>query len=239
MKWNFGLVAFLAVVSATKHTSLEEPFQSSFKNVKHSPCVTLYHRNGRSGCGTIDREVQSGPLFYYDGNDSPPYGRSFVAVIEEYDLSADTVKALLATNTNGNLKGILVLNSTYANEDNVYSSPGPKYPLGYSTPSADISYGNIQFPWNGIGDGLNQYDLYGVPMAYVNEQEASGYIRSSAQDSDKAVQIYTNFNYYMGPDQVHSLDCLSWHDAHDGKWNPKCLPLGGTSVWGVCRISSS
>eukprot|EP00934_Nitzschia_sp_Nitz4_P002391 Nitzschia sp. Nitz4//scaffold20_size174350//62996//65293//NITZ4_002094-RA/size174350-processed-gene-0.20-mRNA-1//1//CDS//3329541785//2386//frame0 len=233
MMWAWTLLTLLGFASAKyKHTSLEEPFQSEFKNLDHYPCVTLYHRNGRVGCGTVDRETQSGPLFYYDGSSSPPNGRTFVAVIEEYHLSADTMNTLISSNTNGNLKGVLVLNSTYANDENKYSSPGPQYPLGYSTPSADISYGNVQFPWNGNGDGLVQSDLYGIPMAYVDSQEASYYIRQSAQDSNKAVQIYTTFNYYMGPDQAQSFDCLGWHDAHDDKWNPKCLPLGGTSVWG-------
>lgn len=234
MKFHYLLLsaALMAGVHATsKHTSLDEPFQSSFKNLDHSPCVTLYNRNGRAGCGSVEREPQTGPLYYYDANSSPPNNSSYVAVIEEYVLSADTIDTLVAANT-GNLKGILVLNSTYANNENKYSSPGPVYPLGYSTPSADISFGNIQYPWNGKGDGLNQYDLYGIPLAYVNEQEASSYIRQSAQDSEKAVEIFTTFNYYMGPDGITSEDCLAWRDAADDKWNPKCLPLGGTSVWG-------
>lgn len=232
MKFSYVFSTFIVGVAGnSKHTSLDEPFQSSFKSLDHSPCVTLYHRNGRAGCGSVEREPQSGPLYYYDGSSEPPYNSSYVAVIEEYALSASTIDTLVSANT-GNLKGILVLNSTYANNENEYSSPGPIYPLGYSTPSADISYGNIQYPWNGNGDGLNQYDLFGVPLAYVNEQEASGYIRESAQDAEKAVEIYTTFNYYMGPDGINSVDCLAWRDAADDKWNPKCLPLGGTSVWG-------
>ena len=47
-----------------KHKSLNEPFQSSFHNLNHSPCVTLYHRAGRVGCGTVDRETQTGPIYY-------------------------------------------------------------------------------------------------------------------------------------------------------------------------------
>lgn len=233
MKLHFLLSAFMAsspFASGSKHASLEEPFQDSFKKLQHSPCVSLFYRNGRAGCGTQDREPQSGPLFYYDGSSSPPNYMDYVAVIEEYMLRSKTVNNLVAS-SGDYLKGILVLNSTYANAETSYSSPGPTYPLGYSTPSADISYGNIQYPWNGKGDGLTQDDLWGVPMAYVKEGDASSYIRESAKDTDEAVTIHTTFNYYMGQDDVYSEECLAWKDAADGEWNPKCLPLGGTSVW--------
>jgi nicastrin len=233
--WSF-LVALQSwnafVVDAyDKHTSLDEPFQSSFHHLQHSACVTLYHRNGRVGCGTIDRETQAGPIYYYDGN-GVPNGRDFVAVIEEYQLTAQTINSLLSSSTNGNLKGIMVLNGTQADDTNEYASPGPIYPLGYSTPSEGISYGNNAFPWNAKGDGLIQSDLYGVPLVYINEYETSYYIRNAAQDLNKASEIYTQFNYYMGPDGVTSKDCLQWQDANSGTWNPRCLPLGGVSVWG-------
>ena len=235
MKFSLATLSLVVGVSQafSRHESLDEPFQSSsFYKLSHSPCVTLYHRNGRAGCGNTDRKVQSGPIFYYDGsssNNKPPNdGSDFVAVLEEYDLTAEAIDALLNGN---NLKGIFVLNSTYANDDGETHSPGSVYPNGYGTPSAGIGYGNIQFPWNSYGDGLNLYDLYGIPMAYINSYEASGYIRESAQQKNNALEIYGSFNYYMGPDGVNSEECLAWKDAEDGKWNPKCLPLGGTSVW--------
>lgn len=220
------------LVDATdKHTSLDEPFQSSFHHLQHSACVTLYHRNGRAGCGTIDRDTQAGPIYYYDGS-GVPNGSDFVAVIEEYQLTAQVINSLLSSNANGNLKGIMVLNGTQADDTNEYASPGPIYPLGYSTPSEGISYGNNAFAWNAKGDGLIQYDLYGVPLVYINEYETSYYIRNAAKDRNKASEIYTQFNYYMGPDGVNSRDCLQWQDANTGKWNPRCLPLGGVTVWG-------
>lgn len=215
----------------SEHVSLDEPFQSSFHHLQHIPCVTLYHRNGRVGCGTIDRDTQAGPLFYYDGSTSPPQDQAFVAVIEEYYMTTDTISTLIASNAGGNLKGVLVLNSTYTNNDSQYNSPGSIYPLGYNTPSANIAYGNSQFPWNANGDGLNDYDMYGVPMVYVDGEDASGYIRESAQKTNKNLKIFSSFNYYMGPDGVTSEECLAWKDARDDAWNPKCLPLGGTSVW--------
>jgi nicastrin len=229
--WSLVLPTQLMVDAVDRHTSLDEPFQSSLHHLQHSACVTLYHRNGRVGCGTIDRDAQSGPIYYYDGN-GVPNGREFVAVIEEYQMTSKVINTLLSSNINGNLKGIMVLNSTQVNDNKEYSSPGPIYPLGYSTPSQGISYGNNAFPWNAKGDGLIHSDLFGIPLVYIDEYETSYYIRNAAQDMAKASEIFAQFNYYMGPDGVTSKDCLEWVDANTGKWNPRCLPLGGTSVWG-------
>jgi len=216
-----------------KHKTLNEPFQSSFHNLKHSPCVTLYNRVGRIGCGTVDRDAQSGPIYYYDGNNGvPDEGENFVAVIEEYHMTAEIVNTLLSSNVNGNLKGIMVLNGTDTDESNEHASPGPIYPLGYGTPSEGISYGYNDYAWNANGDGLIHNDLYGVPMIYINEYETSYFIRKAAQDENKASVIYSEFNYYMGPDGITSKDCLKWVDSESQQWNPKCLPLGGVSVWG-------
>jgi nicastrin len=218
--------------SSSTKVSLDQPFQSSFKNLKHSPCVTLYTRSGREGCGTVERDVQSAPVYYYDGKSQLNPGSAFTAVIEEFQMTAELINNLVTSNVNGDLKGILVLNSTDSENTDDYYSPGPMYPLGYGTLSASLSYGDIQFPWNGNGDGLIQVDLFGIPMAYVNEWEASNYLRDVAKDSSRAAKIVASFNYYMGPDGITSADCLAWRDVGDSKWNPKCAPLGGLSVWG-------
>lgn len=243
MKFQFFLASIFAWTTngLEKSESMDQPFQAStFKHLQHSPCVGLYHRDGRAGCGTVDRDIQSGPLHYHEGQ-TPPQDSYYVAVLEEYRFSSKVISNLMS-NSNGMLQGILVLNGTISDSDETYladdmntgASPGPIYPLGYNTPSANIAYGNTQYPWNGNGDGLNQYDLYGVPIVYVNEEGASAYIRrvSQNQQSNDTNQIYTDFTYYMGPDGIASKECLTWQDSHDGKWNPKCLPLGGTSVWG-------
>jgi nicastrin len=231
--WTFSFHHFALVEGTDKHKTLNEPFQSAFHDLKHSPCVTLYNRGGRVGCGTVDRETQSGPIYYYDGsNGVPDNGVDFVAAIEDYQMTAEVINTLLSSNSNGNLKGIMVLNGTNTNDSNEFASPGPKYPLGYGTPSEGISYGDNSFAWNANGDGLVHYDMYGVPMVYINEYETSYYIRNAAQDQNKASVIYTEFNYYMGPDGITSKDCLAWVDTENQKWNPKCAPLGGVSVWG-------
>ena len=60
--------------------------------------MTLYNRQGRAGCGSTDRDSQSGSLFYYDGSKSLPYGYDFVAVIEEFDMTADIVGKIVSAN---------------------------------------------------------------------------------------------------------------------------------------------
>jgi nicastrin len=220
-----------SVDATSKTTSLYEPFQDAFKNLPHSPCLTLYHRNGRIGCGSLDRDPQYGPLLYYDGSSKLQTNSDYVAVIDEFSMSSTTISALLASNQYGHLKGIMVLNSTDSNDANDYISPGSQYPLGYGTPSASLGYGNNQFPWNGNGDGLIQYDLFGVPMVYIDEYETSEAIRTVAKDSNSAAKFIAEFTYYMGPDGVKTSDCLSWRDIGDNAWSPKCDPLGGTSVW--------
>mmetsp|Transcript_28826 Transcript_28826/g.81320 ORF Transcript_28826/g.81320 Transcript_28826/m.81320 type:complete len:815 (-) Transcript_28826:91-2535(-) len=212
--------------------SFEKPFQDAFKNLDHSPCVSLFHRNGRIGCGTADHDMQYGPLYYYDGSSKLNVNSNFVAVIEEFALEVDIFDALIQAKSYGYLQGILVLNSADSNDDGDYTSPGPMYPNGYGTPAANVGYGNIKFPWNPNGQGLTNYDMYGIPMIYVNDYETSNAIREVAQDGSKAPDIVARFNYYMGPDNTNSADCLAWKDASDDKWNPKCLPLGGSSVWG-------
>ena len=233
LQWMLISISLSTAGGYSRSISLDEPFQWRFRNLPHAACVTLYHRNGRFGCGTYEREVQKGPIIYYDGSGSNQINpqSKFVAMIEENALSSDTINALLQYNSYSNLKGILVLNSTNSHNDDDYISSGYQYPLGYGTPSGSLTYGNNQFPWNGNGDGLILKDLFGVPMVYVKGYEASSYLRQVGQDSSKAAKIVAEFNYYMGPDGVTSADCLSWRDAEDNRWAPKCLPLGGTSVW--------
>jgi len=180
------------------------------------------------GCSTESRDVQTGELQFFDASVKfPVYNDPFVLVMDEYDLSSANVEMVVANNKWGLLKGILVLNST---DDGTYLSPGPQAPQGRKTPSKNVNYGSFNYAWNSIGDGLYLDNLYGTPIAYLNEEEVSSYIREVAQDSDSS--IVAEFNYYMGPASMNSSTCLSWID-NEGEWNPQCLPLGGTSVWAV------
>lgn len=153
-------------------------------------------------------------------------------VLDEFDMTASTIGKIVSKNTDGLLKGILVLNSTGGENDAIYLSPEAQSPQGENTPSSAVSGGSA-YAWNSNGDGLVYSDLYGVPMAYVDSVEVSSQVRSVSQDSDKHGSIVAEFNYYMGPDESDSATCLGWTDVSDEEWSPKCLPVGGNSVWAV------
>ncbi|CAB9526438.1 Nicastrin [Seminavis robusta] len=241
-----------ALAQSSSDMSINAPFQDSFNRLTHAACVTLFHRKGRLGCGTEDRSLHVGKLVYYKGNSNgnnnfPSVNEDFVAVVEEYHLDASTLNTLVQGNSNGYLKGLLFLNSTGIdyNRDKSYYSPAAQSPRGYGTPSAYEWYGNNAYPWNAKGQGLNIYDFYGLPMAYVPDSDVSNELRNAAmnqinknnnnnnneEQQEGSSSIVAEFNYYMGPDGINSLECLGWKDQADGKWSPKCLPLGGTSVW--------
>ena len=231
--------------AAEAEMSLNQPFQDSFNKLEHAACVTLFHRKGRLGCGTEDRSLHIGKLFYYSYNSNngafPDVDEDFVAVVEEYHLTANTINALVTGNANGHLKGFLFLNSTGLdpNREKNYYSPAAQAPRGYGTPAQNMWYGNNRYPWNAKGQGLNVYDFYGFPMAYVPDSDVSNALRVEAKnemnggEGDGGSKIVAEFNYYMGPDGTDSLECLAWKDQADGQWAPKCLPIAGTSVWAV------
>jgi nicastrin len=229
------LLLLCSVASATNE--LDQPFSSNFANLVHAPCVTLFHRNGSMGCGTQERSLQRGQLRYFDGS-LPQTEDPYVAVIEDYMLTAETFQTLSVAQ-GGLLQGILVLNATTSSDtsrnsyvgENSYRSPDSQNPQGYGTPSEGLQYGYYQYAWNAKGEDLFAYDLFGIAMAYVMDSDMCEILRkdSSSDSSDDA--IVAEFNYYMGAQGVNSLQCLQWKDAATDNWAPKCLPLGGTSVW--------
>ena len=97
-------------------------------------------------------------------------------------------------------------------------------------------------------------DLYGIPTVYVRDAGLSSYLSgvarvqsdsvssaggsSNSDDDDRTLlslspypSILAEFNYYMGPEDVTSPKCLGWKDVDGTTWTPRCLPLGGNSVW--------
>lgn len=225
---------------------LDEPFSSSYSQLNHAACTRLFTREGSSGCGTESRDVAKGHLIYFDNNNIPTSGsEDHVAVFEDYDLTAENLDLLLQSDRS-NLKGILVLNSTSASSSSSGSSnqkssqysiqsPDSRMPQGYGTPSQNVNYGYTSYSWNSKGQGLFDYNLYNIAMAYVPDSDTAQSIRQNANGSnqDGINDIVAEFSYYMGPQEMNSLDCLAWKDEADGAWNPKCLPLGGTSVWAL------
>ena len=109
------ILATSSNVLAVSTPSLEEPFQTSFEHLPHDGCVSLFHRNGRVGCGTLSRSTMTGRIVHWstvaaDGDDNgnndandaneaninsnagklPPY----VAVMDETEFTAANVAAL-------------------------------------------------------------------------------------------------------------------------------------------------
>ncbi|GKY99432.1 hypothetical protein MPSEU_000897800 [Mayamaea pseudoterrestris] len=236
---------------------LNQPFAASVTKLQHAPCTTLFYRDGRVGCGTQERSNQVGELVYFGGSSNGLSGRDepYVAVMEDYMLTAKSLNTLLAARkNNGLLQGILVLNATNHEDDtkdaddasNTHRSPDAQAPQGYGTPSEQLSscngMNNYAYAWNSKGEGLFHYDLFGLPMAYVLDSDVSDALRlesqlakssstSTTSSSHSTSSVVADFNYYMGMDGINSKQCLAWKDAATGDWVPKCLPLGGTSVW--------
>lgn len=240
----FVLTLTTAVVSSVD-AALDQPFTSSYSSLQHVPCVTLFHRNGRVGCGTEDHSLQVGKLVYFQEGTLPTAADTkdpYVALVEDYDLTATNLNTLSTAKDAGLLKGILVLNSTSSSgnnnnnqNQNTFYSPDSSTPQGYGTPSDGVNYGNTAYQWNSLGQGLLDIDLYGVAMAFVFDSTVAATLRQEAQSSSSSsgasAAIVAEFNYYMGPDNTNSVDCLGWKDISNNAWSPKCLPLAGTSVW--------
>jgi len=233
MHISFCLFGLLSLRFAIAENALDEPFSSSFAKLAHAPCVSLFYRNGRLGCGTEDRSVNVGKLKYFKG-DLPEADGNYVAVIEDYMLTSQTISTLSAARGEY-LQGILVLNSTSDNDDDqgshTFYSPDAQSPQGYGTPSEGLQYGYYSYSWNPKGQNLFNHDLYGIPMAYVMDSDVSGSLREEALSDALDASIVAEFNYYMGADEMDSKTCLAWEDSSSGEWSPKCLPLGGSSVW--------
>lgn len=218
---------------------IDQPFSKSFSRLDHAPCVTLFYRNGKIGCGTNDHSVQIGELKYFDGDNLKDDGNEpYVAVMDDYLLKKSSMSILMSAVSKGKIQGLLVLNSTVnnKNEDELFYSPEDLAPQGYGTPSANLNYGNYQYAWNSLGSGIIQYDLHGLPMAYVTDADVSQVLRAEAQQELVKAPILAEFNYYMGPQEMDSIKCLGWNDVDDQKWSPKCLPVGGTSVWAAAGM---
>jgi len=258
------LNAITLVSAASSPASFDQPFQSKFK--LDTLCVSLFHRNGRIGCGTYSHDTMTGTLLhwstltsnvdYYSSLESVL--PSFVAVIDEHEFTSEVVSQLTSMNANNKLLGgILVFNSTITSSESAYSNPAPVSPRGQNTPSYKLNP-NYDYEWNPNGDGLILEDLYGVPTAYVNDIEMGTQMLQAAKDqsnlllsvSDSSGQsesrskssglfsdsssnippVLAEFDLYMGPETVTTEKCLSWIE-NDDVWRPKCLPLGGNSVW--------
>ncbi len=263
MNHRKSLLLLLASLSQTnaggQGVTLDNPFQTAFRKLPQDPCVSLFTREGRIGCGTYSREPMVGRLLSWSSIvKSSYYGQvsssnlpEFIAVLDEYEFNADTVDQIISMSSQSLLKGIIVLNHTDSSEASIsYTSHAPASPRGQNTPSENLTPDN-DYVWNN-GDGLMLKDMYGIPTGYVEDEDIVEYIYSAAQMqaeeylSDisgastsvfdegikKTPPVLAEFDMYMGPEGMDSQQCLSWTDT-DGSFSPKCLPLGGNSIWAV------
>lgn len=249
-----GLIFLLASLPLSNagqgKPSLDNPFQSALKKLPQKPCVSLFTRDGRIGCGTYSRDEMTGAMlewstlvnsdYYSDGTVASSLPE-FIAVVDEYEYNAATVEQIIASSDSTLLKGILVLNHTSSSSASLsYTSPASQYPRGDA------------YLWNPNGDDLLSKDMYGLPTAYVENADIAEYVFTASkeqstnllngfgdvkknvfdEDYHEFPPVMATFNLYMGPEGMDSKTCLSWVDT-DGNWSPKCLPLGGTSVWGL------
>lgn len=183
----------------------------------------------------------------------------YVAVINEADYTADNVARIInysqsytpsdiygTVEVGGPLRGILVLTSS---KQGNYGSPEPQSPQGEGSPSSELSPSS-SYNWNTDGDGLTIQDMYGLPTAYIYDESMAEYLGNVAKeqssvllnsDGSEVVDVYpsivADFNYYMGASEHNGItatskSCLEWKDTY-GEWSPRCLPLGGNSVWSV------
>ena len=54
------------MTSSKNNPTLNEPFHNDqFESLPHAPCVTLFHRSGRVGCGTYGHQVMNGRLLHW------------------------------------------------------------------------------------------------------------------------------------------------------------------------------
>eukprot|EP00545_Synedropsis_sp_CCMP1620_P004897 CAMPEP_0119005330 /NCGR_PEP_ID=MMETSP1176-20130426/1653_1 /TAXON_ID=265551 /ORGANISM="Synedropsis recta cf, Strain CCMP1620" /LENGTH=837 /DNA_ID=CAMNT_0006957119 /DNA_START=130 /DNA_END=2643 /DNA_ORIENTATION=+ len=262
-------VTTVTAQSDSSSSVLSTPFNPSFQSLAHAPCVTLFTREGKQGCGTSSRDVQTGRLQTYSGVEEslgPKEDAPYVALVPEQLLTKEGLQDILANNKQGFLQGILITNTsttstttstdadavveedaedadatavttvTAVTSSNPYYSPSSRSPNGKRTPSQFLNYGNSAYGWNSNGDALLQLDFKGIPMAYVLDRDVSNALLQEAGGD-----VVAEFNYYMGPavsthGELNSATCLSWKDAVDNVWRPKCLPLGGNSVWATVYV---
>jgi len=251
--------------SSDQTPTLNEPFQTELKSLPHAPCVSLFHRNGRIGCGTVGRDEMTGTLLHWTTLTSDNYYSSamaqispFVAVLDEFEYTSDVIDQISSFSSDDGtalVQGILILNSTSSAS---YLNAAPVSPKGQNTPSYQLTPG-YDYEWNANGDGLMLKDMYGIPSGFLGDEEIATYILQVSKDQSSLVlasasksssnndgssggggfftsksmsmpPVVAEFNMYMGPQNIDTASCLSWID-NDDIWRPKCLPLGGNSVW--------
>eukprot|EP00587_Corethron_hystrix_P001761 CAMPEP_0113308368 /NCGR_PEP_ID=MMETSP0010_2-20120614/6830_1 /TAXON_ID=216773 ORGANISM="Corethron hystrix, Strain 308" /NCGR_SAMPLE_ID=MMETSP0010_2 /ASSEMBLY_ACC=CAM_ASM_000155 /LENGTH=765 /DNA_ID=CAMNT_0000163387 /DNA_START=334 /DNA_END=2628 /DNA_ORIENTATION=+ /assembly_acc=CAM_ASM_000155 len=197
-------------------------------------------------------EKGEGPINSSTSSDATQNGPiKFVAVFPDGTMDANAVEILTGTyggeGGDGKVKlvGILVVNATAPQGMTIsdYTSPTAASPQGENTPAADLTY-DPEYEWNSAGDGLSYLNLGKTPGAFVADADVASYVLSTAQEQASSLSknfaktassplVSAKMMYYMGPEDATTESCLSWKDKYDDELSPKCLPLGGNSIWAI------
>lgn len=156
-----------------------------------------------------------------------------VAVLEGSYFSASALRDLSAT---GKLGGLLVLGDS---SPNIYA-PGSSFshdsrsPQGSDTPSSGVSIDG-DYMWNLHASGL-LLEAFDVPVSLVSKEDAAVVRSHAAANAAQGLKRHPLWvahmeSYFGKAKDTTSITCIGWKNQ-DGKLAPKCLPLGGQSVWG-------
>jgi len=194
-------------------------------------------------CISYLQYASTGVLARFSSSSSSSLEEKVVLVMTQDKFTSSNVKELVSELT----QGILVLNKS----SSTTSSPAATTPNGAGTPAQDLAYDD-NAEWNPNGNEIESLDLYGTPTMYVPDPTTSSYLLQVATEqqqqllvadkSDPKSYIVAELKSYMGGSSssaaLTSEKCLSWRNT-DGSWRPKCLPLGGQSVWATSSSTSS
>jgi nicastrin len=238
----------------------DQPFQDTAITA-NAPCVSLFHRNGRVGCSASDRVASKGMLVHASTLDAaqwevpqPWIAPPLVLVLEEQEFHLTKLQFWMQQ-LQQVLRGVLVLrNATLPS--NYFRNPASPYPLGTSSSSyAWNTFGDDLIEQDMYGmpilytlDFDTNEDIRSVAIQQTNRLVSYNNLHSRAQPSQSQTiaweeleqwqdtslypAMVAELDLYMGPQVMDSPTCLEWKDADAAHtWNPKCLPLGGNSVW--------
>jgi hypothetical protein len=102
------LMASLSLSNAGQgKPTLDNPFQTSLKKLPQKPCVSLFTRDGRIGCGTYSRDKMTGAMLewstlvnsdYYSSGTIAQSLPEFIAVLDEYEYNANKIWMIWSAN---------------------------------------------------------------------------------------------------------------------------------------------
>jgi len=196
-------------------------------------CIRMYKSDGSVGCSTPRGGIVA-PIYGIESqahlNDfidnvpsesGPKYGKTRAIALGTKFFTKENVQKLKATNR---LAGILVLQD----DAQLYS------------PASDQN----GFNKNGAGFLVEAMDYPIVLVDAANSSSIRSFAEKNRQRTGSTLlmpQYLAQFDFYMGPELSQKVDvkqCLEWTNLYKQR-DPHCSPIGGQSVWGYMKGSSS